>query len=105
MRPITCDPGGMTPKKTTAQQAEATLRALQVEREKLHALQADLAARELAAVAMARGAQPRPVSWREIARWMGRSGSNVCTQFKPLLAVTVTVAQPDEPPPTRPTRR
>ena len=56
MRPITCDPTGMTPKKTTAQQAEATLRALQIERVKLNKLEADLAARELDAVAQAPGA-------------------------------------------------
>lgn len=102
MRPITCDHAGMTPKKTPAQQAEATLRALQEERARV---EADLAQRELAAVAMARGAQPHPVPWREIAAWMGRSGSNVCTQFKPKLAVTVTVVQPDDDPPARSARR
>jgi len=96
MRPITCDPALMTPKKrTAAQAAEAALRALKAEREKLHQLESDLAARELAAIAQARGAAPKPVPWREIAEWMGRSGSNVCTQFRPLLAVTVTV-KPDE---------
>lgn len=106
MRPITCDPALMTPKKRSAadaaaasltvpmadkvrRAAEAELRALKGERARLRRLEADLAARELAAVARARGAA---VPWREIAGWMDRSSSNVCAQFKPHLDVKVTVA-------------
>lgn len=104
MRSITCDPGGMTPKRTPAQQAEATLRALQTERVKLHQMEADLAARELAAVALARDAA---VPWRKIAGWIGRSASNVCAQYRPHLAVTVSVADPadEEQPRAKPARR
>ncbi len=109
MQTTTCDHAVMTPKTRTPEETiRAELDAIAAEREKLARAEAALAARELAAVAAARSVQPRPVQWRTLGDWMGRSGSNVCTEFLPQLDVQVTVrpvVRPAKTPPEKATAK